>query len=256
MTDSSDAQVYVAELYVSSYFHPSSEVRSKIPNAPAYELRRGYWLLRPLENPADTEAPAEVVFVIEFVRTTLKEAEEYALKIGRLFSAIVSAYAGYPLGSPLLRRIGSTDVEGRLMSQHIYWYESKTHMLSKFGPQIEYQLQKYINLIASIDAQTRHKLQLAIHWYGLSVTSDDPIIGYVAAWNGIESIGGTLDSKFHPYGPKAPCRICKNVAGNKRKRSLAGVEHIFQYIKWDFMPESIPVESRKLVSSELVEGFS
>ena len=256
MATSYNAQMYVAELRVSSYFYATDEIRSVIPNATAYELNKGYWCLLPSENQEDAGAHADLVFVMEYVCNTLKEAEEHALKVGRMLSAIFSAYAGYPLGSPQLRRIASTDFRGNLLSQHNYWYESKWHMLSAFNVQVEYQLNKYLNNVAAIDSQTRYKLLSAIYWYGLSVTSDDPTIGYVAAWNGVESIGGILDSKFHPNGSKAPCQLCRNVAGKKRKRAMAGLEHVFKYMKSDFMPDSLPVESKGLVLSELVEGFT
>ena len=256
MANPHSSRIYVAELSISSYFHATDETRSKILHSTAYELNRGYWKLLPPENQVNSEAYSDLVLIVEFICDSLKEAEEHALKVGRTFSAIVSAYAGYPLGSPELRRIASTDSTGNLRSQHNYWYESKWHMMSMFNVQVEYQLNKYLTHVAKIDKQTRYRLLSAIHWYGLSVTSDDPTISYVAAWNGVESVGVILDSKFHPNGPKAPCRSCNNVAGKKRKKAMAGMEHIFQYLECDLIPNLIPVKSKGLVSGELVEGFT
>lgn len=249
-------QIYVAELIVPSYYYMSGKKSKVIPNPNGFEINKGYWTVRPSDGQLDAEGGAELVLVIEFPCTTLKEAEDHALKVGRTFSSLASAYAGYPLGSPQLNRIASIDVDGYLVSQHHYWYGYKTYMLSMFDETVSYQFQEYLERVSSIDGKARYQVQSAIHWYGIAISTDDPTVSFVAAWTGLESIGTIMDSKHHLNGPKACCKVCGNEAGKSRDRKLAGIEHVFGYIAERPLPEAFSEEARRVMACELVEGFS
>ena len=253
-------RIYVAELKVPSYFYLSGkrrEVRCAIPNPSGFEVSKGYWILRPQDEQSDVEGYAELVLIIEFVSTTLKDAENHALKVGSKFSSIVSAYGGYPLGSIKLHRIASIGVEGGLASQHNYWYGHKSYMLSEFNQTVEHQFQKYLQLVSSItDAKKRYQLQSAIHWYGIAISADDPTVSYVAAWTSLESIGTVLDSISHPHGSKALCKICGNSAGKDRDRKKAGINHIFNSVTKEALHEALSKEARELISNDLMDNFS
>ncbi len=239
---------YVAELRLPTYFYSGQEEREVMPNPDNFRVSRGHWILRPLEEPSESEGYAEFVLVIEFPHKTLKDAEDHALEVGRTFSSIASAYAGYPLESPQIHRIAFTDLAGNLMTQSNYWYGNKSHMLSRFDQTEKYRFQKYFENISQIDGNTRYRILAAIHWYGISVSAIDPSDSFVAAWTGLECIGTVLNCKFHPNGPKAPCNVCCNKVGKDRDRKMAGIDHIFRKIANGSLPES--------VSSDLIADFS
>ncbi len=173
---------YVAELRLPTYFYSGHEEREAIPNPSEYRVSKGYWILRLLEEPSESEGYAEFVLVIEFPQKSLKEAEDHALEAGRMFNSITSAYAGYPLELPHIHRVAFTDFAGNLITQSNYWYGSKSHMLSRFDQAEKYRFQKYLKNISQLDATTRYRVLAAIQWYGISVGTMDASNSFVAAW--------------------------------------------------------------------------
>lgn len=245
---------YTAQLRVPTRFRPIGEQRAVLPNPDAFGVNKGYWVVHPSDEPSTVEGYPEIILVIEFVHTTLKGAEDHALKAGRMFSSMVSAHGGYPLESPYLHRIAS--IEGGLICQHNYIYLPKRHMLSVFDQTVKYELQRYLQAISSIDGTTRYRLQSALHWYGVSISASDPTVSYVAAWTGLECIGKTIDRLHHPNGPKAPCQLCGNTAGKDRDRTMAGIVHIFQRLQKAPLPWSLSKESEELIAKDLLPNFS
>ncbi len=256
MTSLSRDQIYVAELKVPSYFYPSREISVKISNPSGLEIIKGYWVLRPPDEQSTATGYADPSLIIEFARANLRDAEEHALKVGRTFSSVASAYGGYPLESPQLHRIASVGADGRLTSQHNYRYQPRPCMLSDFDQTVKYQFQNYIHSFSAIDVDTRHRLQSAIHWYGMSISADDPTVSYVAAWTGLECIGTVIDRTEHPDGPKVHCQTCGNTAGEKRDRKMAGIDHMFNYLANEPLSASLSEEARELLAKELLSGFS
>jgi hypothetical protein len=144
-------QFYVAELRVPSYFYLRRERRGAIPNPSGFGINKAYWIVRPPDEQPTVKEHPELIFIIEFVSTTLKEAEDHVLKVGRIFSSIASACGGFPVKSPYLYRIASIDLRGDLISQHNYWYTSE--LLSGFDQTVEHQLQKYFMCASAIDGK-------------------------------------------------------------------------------------------------------
>ncbi len=225
-----EGQVYVAELRVPSYFHIRQEVRKSLPNPAGFEVSRGYWMARPPDERSALQGYAELTFTILFVSKTLKEAEDHALRVGRMFSTPTSAFGGYPLAAPRLHRIASVDAFERLLSQHNYYYDDQLHesLGVTFDPIVEHRYQRYLQFFSSDDESTKYRIQSAMHWYGVAVGSEHPTVSYVAAWTGLECIGLLMDGRFHEQGDKAPCSTCGNPAGKKRDRKMAGIEHVFK----------------------------
>ena len=228
-SDPSEKQLYVAEVKAPSYFHVESEVRDPLPNPGGFEVSKGYWIVRPPDEQSAVEGYANLALTILFSSKTLKDAEDHALKVGRLFSDLTSAFGGYPLGPPRLSRIASVDLSEKLLTQHNYSYDDRLHesLGGTFAPIVQHRYLRYLEAFSSTDGDTRYRLQLALHWYGIAVSADDPIVSYVAAWTGLECIGLVMDLRFHTQGSKAPCRTCGNEAGKDRDRTMAGIEHGF-----------------------------
>ena len=244
-------QIYVAELRVPSYFYSRRERRGAIPNPSGFGINKAYWVVRPPdEQPTANEYP-ELIFIIEFVSKTLKEAEDHALKVGRIFNSIVSAYGGFPFKKPYIYRIASIDLRGCLISQHNYWYTSE--LLSGFDQTVEHQLQKYFMCASAIDGEKRHRLQSAIHWYGIAIGADEPTISYVAAWTGLESVGEIIDCIAHPNGSRDVCNICPNRPGRRGERSTPGINHSFNFVSKEFLHQSLSHEAKELLTKDLAE---
>ena len=224
-----EKRIYVAELKTPTHFYVESAIRQVLPCPGGFEISKGYWIARPPDKESALEGYAELTLTILFVSDTLKDAEDHALKVGRVFSSLTSAFGGYPLDPPRLHRIAAVDVAEMLVSQHNYYYDNQLHesLAVPLDPIVQHRFQRYIEFFALFDEGTRYRLQSAIHWYGIAVGADDPTVSYVAAWTGLECISLLMDSNFHPQGPRAPCSTCGNQAGNKRNRTMAGIEHVF-----------------------------
>ena len=215
---------------VPSHFYVGAEVRNPLPNPGGFGVKKGYWIARPPHEHSALEGYAELALTILFASRTLKDAEDHALKVGRMFSALTSAFGGYPLNPPRLHRVTNVDVSGRLVSQHNYHYDNQLHesLGRPFEPITQHRYQRYLEFSTSASENTKYRLQSAVHWYGIAVGADDPTVSYVAAWTGLECIGLVMDSRFHSQGSKAPCRTCGNQAGKDRDRKRAGIEHVFK----------------------------
>ncbi len=225
-----ESQVYVAQLKVPSYFHIRKEVRKPLPNPAGFEVSKGYWVARPPHERSALPEYAELTLTILFASKELKDAEDHALKVGRMFSTPTSAFGGYPLAPPRLHRIASVDALERLRSQHNYYYDDQLHLSLgvTFDSIVEHRFQRYLQFFSSVDEDTKYRIQSAMHWHGVAVGSEDPTVSYVAAWTGLECIGLLMDRRFHEQGRKAPCSTCGNPAGKERGRKMAGIEHVFK----------------------------
>ena len=256
MLTSSSEHIFVAELKIPSRFYPSGETRRTIPNPEGFEIGKGYYVVRARDKSSIASGYIDLVLVIEFISPGLIEAEEHALKVGRTFSSLVSAYGAYPIESPRLQRLASMDTTGNLRSEHSYWHRPDPYMLSAFDQTVDHQFQQYLQSISSIDDNARRQLQSAIHWYGISLSSDESTASYVAAWTGLECIGTTLDGMAHPNGPKAPCQTCDNRPGDRRDRKLAGIDHMFSGLSKGPLSASLSDEIKERLSRELSSSFS
>ena len=239
-----------------SHFYPSSALRYVIPNPAGFGISKGYWIVHPPNEQSTVTEYTELIFMVEFASTTLKDAEDHAMKVGRMFSSIASAYGGYPYGSPYLHRVASVGINGGMTAQHDYRYRDKPYMLSMFDQIVGHQFKKYLQSVSSIDGKTKYQLQSTIHWYGIAISTDDSTVSYVAAWTGLESIGGIMNRVAHPNGPKAACGVCGNKAGEKRNRTMAGISHVFNSLTKESLSEILSKEASNLKNIELKDGFS
>ena len=82
------------------------------------------------------------------------------------------------------------DITGELLSEHGYWHRTDPYMLPAFDQTVDHQLQQYLQSISSIDDNAWRHVQSAIHWYGVSLSTSEPTVTYVAAWISLDSLGG------------------------------------------------------------------
>ena len=213
-----------------SHFYIETEVRKALPNPGGFGVKKGYWVARPPHKQSALQGYTDLTLTILYVHKTLRNAEDHALRAGRTFSSLTSAFGGYPLDPPRLHRIATVDVSDRLVSQHDYHYDNQLHesLGRPFEPITQHRYQRYLEFSTSADENTTYRLQSAMHWYGIAIGAEDPTVSYVASWTGLECIGSVMDGRFHKHGPKAPCLTCGNQAGKERDRTIAGIEHLFK----------------------------
>ena len=245
----------MAELRIPTYFYQEDDIRGSLPNTQAFEITKGYWSMRPL--PGDTVADGEAAFTltISFTCPTLRDAEERALKAGRTFGSLASGFAAHPAAPPELVRISVVDVAERLIRQTNYWYGKKLLMLSGFNQVTQHRFQRYMQQVTSMEDMDRYRLQSAIHWYVNSLSAVEPTASIVAAWTGLECIGTMLNDKFHPSGTRAPCSVCGNNPSTRRNRKIAGVEHVFCWIRQLRHYEGDESRVEGIIAGDLVEDF-
>ena len=258
MLTSSTEQFYVAELQVPTFFYQEGDVRESLPNPHAFEITKGYWSLRP--HPEDTVSEEQAAFVlsISFACPTLKDAEEHALKVGRIFSLLTSGFTAHPAAPPELCRIAVVDVGERLISQTNYWYGQKLFMLSAFSQVTQHHFSQYIQQVSSMEEMDRYRLQSAVHWYVNSLSTVEPTESIVAAWTGLECIGKILSDKFHPSGIRAPCDVCGNNPSTTRDRNdrkIAGIEHVFCLLRYLYSQCNYASATEETIANDLVGDF-
>ena len=256
MLNNDGEQIYVAELGVPTCFYVSQETRYPLQHPTGFQVNKGYYAIHPRYEQSALDGYAEMALVIEFVSQGIKEAEEHALKVGRMFGSAASAFGGYPLESPYLRRIAHIGIYNDLKSQYNYSYGIKPYTLSQFDYEGGHQFDRYLQSISLADANTRHHIQSAIHWYGISISTDDPAISWVAAWTGLECIGKIIHEQAHPNGPKARCETCGNIPGEDRNRKKAGIDHMFNILSKVPSSASLSEEVRQLLVKDFLWSLS
>ena len=239
-----------------SDLHVDAESRGEIPNPVGFGISKGYWMACSARENIPPRANSELVLTILFVSKSLRDAETHALKVGSICSSITSTFGGYPFNPPRLQRIATVDASEKLVSQHDYYYDDQLHEIVgwPFSLLAQHRYQKYLAAFASTKENTRFRLQSAFHWYGIAVGAKDPVIGYVAAWTGLECIGMAIDGSLHRKGPKAPCSICGNQPNQKRDRTMAGIEHVFKSGVVE-IPEKFSHNDAHQLRSEAVHGL-
>ena len=258
MLTSSTEQFYVAELQIPTFFYQEGDIRESLPNPHAFEITKGYWSLRPLPENTVTGGQAAFVLTISFTCPTLKDAEERALKSGRIFSSLASGFTAHPVAPPELCRIAVVDVEEHLISQTNYWYGHKSFMLSAFSRVTQHNFSQYMQQVSSMEEMDRYRLQSAVHWYVNSLSAVEPTESIVAAWTGLECIGKMLSDKFHPSGIRAPCNVCGNNPSDTRGRNdrkIAGIEHVFGLLRLLYSQCSYASATEETIANDLVGDF-
>ena len=256
MLNNDGEQIYVAELGVPTCFYVSQETRYSLQHPTGFQVNKGYYGIRPRDEQSALDGYAEMALVIEFVSQGIKEAEEHALKVGRMFGSVAAAFGGYPLESPFLRSIAHIGIHNDLKCQYNYSYGIKPYTLSQFDYEGGHQFDRYLQSISLADANTRHHIQSAIHWYGMSISTDDPAISWVAAWTGLECIGKIIHEQAHPNGPKARCETCGNIPGEDRDRKKAGIDHMFNALVKGPLSASLSEKVRQSLDKDFIWSVS
>ena len=162
---------------------------------------------------------------VEYPASSREDAEDKALELGEKLGQLASFYGGSTGHSPILKRLGRIGPHEGLLEQNEYYYLDDRDRLRQIEVK-PYEFQKLLQRLGELPDGSRQGLELATRWYVISVSSDNSLDGYLAAWVGFKAVGTMLSSIYHENGPRAPCSLCGNPAGVDRDRKLAGIDHM------------------------------
>ncbi|MGD9935202.1 MAG: hypothetical protein AB7T37_16020, partial [Dehalococcoidia bacterium] len=228
MITTANAEIFVAEVGIRVAIHGGLRVRKKFEHPDGLGIVRGFWT--PWHVPAagsDVPRPLGIKATIEIVGNDLMEAEDQTLEFANRIGTVWRYHAGSPSLDADLIRIARVDAKGFLREQWNYYYDSAG------PPSIALratELVQFTNILASVDTPVRTRMESAAHWYVSALSDRSVVDAYLAAWVGFECLEHRLGDLFHPSGPKAPCTVCQNIAGEKRDRGVAGFEHLLKRV--------------------------
>lgn len=227
MDDLSKGAIYVVEFEVSAGFYGNPRTRYELSNPEYYGVIQGYWRLAYQKDDLGTDRPVGMLVTVEVLGASLTEAEDRALAAGERLSAIASLQAGSPPRPTKLRRLALIDAHGRLTEQYAYHYMDEAGRTPRVGIQLS-DLQRLLTRVSSLDEELRDRLEVAMHWYGIAISTPDARDGYLAAWIGLKALGTALDEIWHS---DSSCKICPSLqrSANWEKRR-AGLEHMIRHV--------------------------
>lgn len=220
----SEVDRYVAELDIPAPVYMPAVQRKELGNPEYFGCLRAYWYVYFDTDSNGTKRPLGIRLTAEIEASGREEAEDKALNAGLRFAEVAAAYSGSPLWNPSLNRLGRVGASDGLLDQYNYYYLEgvEAYPRALLRP---YDLERLLLWFSTSDQRTADRLSLAARWYGTSVGAEDPLDGYLSVWIGFESVGPTLGTRVHSFGPKASCKVCGNKAGIKRNNGEAGIEH-------------------------------
>lgn len=245
---------HIAEIILPSALFTKPEERGVIESPQGFAIVKGYWQPHFEEDQFKEKRPAGLAVTVEFEAGEREAAEDKALEVGLKLSEIVSLYSGSPLSKPLIGKLARIGPSDGIFEQHQYFYSAEYNRL----PRIEMDKPNFQTLLKWFGVENSadtYRMELAARWYGVAVGSSDPLDGYLASWIGLESIGPVIDSRFHPNGPKASCRVCKNKAGKDRDRKKAGIEHMVRLAAPEVF-ESHSIDDLANIRDQIAHGLA
>lgn len=233
MSLSTTGQIYVAIVKIPLNVHgvPSVKNPQIISGEGYFGISRGYWHVYLGEDSIGNPRPDGVLATIELAAPDRIAAEDAALVFARRFGTLLGFNSGSPRYAPEIVRLAVVGDSGGLVEQSEYIYEDAGHMFGRveLSP-------SWIALMASrmesLPNEIRGRVERGQSWYRASISSDEPLDAYVAAWIGFEGIGPRLSEVLHPKGPNTECNVCVLQAPGRQKAQSA-----FEHMAILFAPE-------------------
>ncbi|NQU97308.1 MAG: hypothetical protein HQ548_06660, partial [Chloroflexi bacterium] len=203
--------IYVAEVVVPEAAYAAPTVREQLPAPEYFGVERGYWRVHFDEDHLGVSYPTGILLTLQTAAKDREEAEDKAIASSKKIGEFVDFYTGSPRHPPCLRRLARVSATGGLLEQHdySYWWPEHPEWFGMAEIKVN-QLQMLLGRFGRLGDRPRRNLELAVRWYGISVSSADTLDAYLGAWIGLESIGPLLDGLFHTSGPRAACPTCQN----------------------------------------------
>jgi len=219
--------LYVADIGIPAEIYMPLKFSEVLPSREYFGINKGYWRILLGPDHLGQERSRGLLATVEFTASDLQDAEDKALAIGEKLGQLIALYGGSPRYTPLLRCLAKIGMSQGIIEQHVYFYLDDQNRMR----QVEikpWDFQRLLVKMGELPESVRDELELAIRWYVISLSPDNPTDGFLAGWIGFEAIGPMLSEFYHPAGTKAPCSLCGNLVGKNRNTQLAGIEHMIR----------------------------
>ena len=170
-----------------------------------------------------TQQPVGIRVVAELFADSREDAETALLIGATSISTTLGFHTSSVIEIPTLERVAAVGMEDGLIVQSQYRYHgAETSRVRLSDSRVARLSERMLNMETLI----RDRVGLSQRWYRVSISSEDPIDAFLAAWIGWEAIAANLNDAVHPTGPNPTCGVCENVATTGRGRSEAAYDHI------------------------------
>ena len=246
------SSIFVAEVGVPAALYGRRDMRARLDEPDRYGVSRGYWSLWLVPDGHGAESPAGLRLTVEFGAADIGAAEDFALSVGNRVGSAAAFFSGAPSRPTELLRIASVTVDGAILRQWDYYYDERERPGSVRVTSEE--VREFLRKLALSSPSVSSSLALGMRWYSASVGALSPLDAYVAAWFGLEAIGALLADLFHPDGPRAPCRVCGNDAGQRRDSGRAAIDHLILRVAPELYEHHSPSDLYEL-RSQIAHGY-
>ncbi len=213
---------YVAQLRLPASAYVPTHQRHELSPPTFFGVIRGYWQPSFDQDRSGSPRPNGLLLTVEYNASDLQSAEDTALRVGHEFTELLAMYSGSPLETPFLGRVARIGAGGGVWSQSVYFYEDDPRPRAPLTPT---DLDMIVHRLATIPADRRERISLAVRWYASSIGAWDSLDAYLAIWIGLESLGSALSERYHLNGARAGCQTCAHQPGVPRDRTIAGIQH-------------------------------
>ena len=212
--------LYVAEINIPIACHMPTNTRCEIENPAYFGIKRGYWRIALRPDAIGNDRPSGVDAVIEVTADSAELAEDAVLSAGKILTLFFSVFSGQPPVPPHLSQLAEIGPSRGIIEQRRYYYEDRHYVLTT----MEMTPWKFASLLRRVTEKcqkTRALLEMAIRWYSICLTADDPLDSYLAIWIGLEALAKPLAELYHPEGYTKSCQKCDKASkGIKKARDI------------------------------------
>ena len=224
MTIAKTGAVYVAQLLIPMQVLGTPSARHEIEAKKFFGIAKGYWEVAFDTDDLGTDRPTGIRATVELPAEDRESAENHMLQFAGRFATLLGFHFGSPEYPPRLERLAMVGDYGGVVEQSEYIYQADSFRFGRVGIRSSL-IAQLSSRMGALDEELQDRVERSQRWYRSSISSDDPLDAYVAAWIGFECIGPRLNDKFHPKGPNQECEVCTE-AESGRNRDQATFEHI------------------------------
>ena len=246
--------IYVAEINIPIACHMSIDARCEIENSAYFGINRGYWKIALRPDEIGNDKPSGVDIVLELTAGSIERAEDAVLDAGKSLSLFFSVIAGQPSTSPRLQRLAEIGPSRGIIEQREYYYENNGTDLTPME-MTPWKFASFLRRVTQKSPRTRQSLEMAIRWYSIGLTANDPLDSYLAIWIGLEALSEPTAERYHPKG-HVRCQLCgqalriikenlgKRKGNKKDEASLLAINHLIKKVAHELLETKSIIDLR------------
>ena len=226
-------KTYIAEINIPIACHMPVGKQHEIENPDYFGIERGYWKIALMPDEIGNDKPSGVGIVLELTAESIERAEDAVLDAGKSLSLFFSVFAGQPSTSPRLRRLAEIGPSRGIIEQRDYYYEGNGADLTTME-MIPWKFASFLRRVAKKCDKNRALLEMAIRWYSISLTANDPLDSYLAIWIGLEALSESLAERYHFENKSKPCPKCQKaleaIKNIREPEGLLAINHLMERV--------------------------